>query len=360
MDNFYRAMRQHFDVLMDGREPSGGAWNFDKLNRKPLPKNVQPPVPLTFEPDAITREVIYQVRGIKRAVGQLDDFHFAVTHEHAQAALLDFIEHRLPDFGPYEDAMSSKHDTLYHSVLSPYVNIGLLEPMEMIRAAEAAYREGRAPVHSVEGFVRQVLGWREYMYWQYWRQMPALYEANRWNATRSMPQMFWDANTDMNCIRCVTERVIKTGYSHHIERLMVICNFCLMAGVNPAQVADWFLIFYADAYEWVVLPNVIGMGLNADAGQTATKPYIASANYINKMSDYCKGCRYDPKKRTGENACPFNTLYWNFLLQNEAALRVNARMRTNLLGLSRLDDGERHVIQAEAAAFLESLHDYTD
>jgi deoxyribodipyrimidine photolyase-related protein len=190
--------------------------------------------------------------------------------------------------------------------------------------------------------------------------MPSLKAANGWNATRPMPQMFWDGQTDMNCVRCVAERVIRVGYSHHIERLMIVCNFCLLAGVRPSDVAKWFLIFYADAYEWVVLPNVIGMGLNADGGRTATKPYIASANYINKMSDYCKTCRYNPKKRTGENACPFNALYWNFLLDNETALRANPRMRPVLLGLSRLDEGERNAVREAAAAFLNALRYYDD
>ncbi len=360
MEYFYRDMRRHFDVLMTPEgEPEGGAWNFDKQNRKPLPKNFAgpPPVP-TFPPDEITRQVMARMAGLDGMVGGVDGFDLAVTRAQAEAALDDFIRHRLADFGPFEDAMSQEHAVLFHSVLSPYVNIGLLDPMEMVRRAEAAYRAGDAPINSVEGFVRQVLGWREYIYWQYWQLMPGLWKANSWDAQRAMPRMFWDGETDMACIRHVARRVIDTGYSHHIERLMVVCNFCLLAGIDPAAVAEWFLAVYIDAYEWVVLPNVIGMGLNADGGRTATKPYIASANYINKMGDYCTGCRFNPKARTGPDACPFNSLYWNFLIEHEDLLRANPRMGPNVLSLRHLDADERAAVQADAAAFLEGLAPY--
>lgn len=358
MENFYRAMRQHFGVLMDGDEPAGGSWNYDKENRKTLPDDVTPPDLPGFRPDIITREVISQVKSIRRANGSVKGFDLATTHAEAEAALQDFIDHRLADFGPYEDAMTARHDTLYHSALSTYVNIGLLTPMQMIRAAESAYREGKAPINSVEGFIRQVLGWREYIYWQYWQQMPELYKANGWGAQRNMPRMFWNGKTDMNCIQHVVQRVKDSGYTHHIERLMIVCNFCLLAGIKPEKVADWFLTFYADAYEWVVLPNVIGMGLNADDGRTATKPYIASANYINKMSDYCKGCQYKHTKRTGEDACPFNYLYWNFVIANEETLRANPRLGPSVLSLRHLDDEERQRVQEQAAEFLDKLPYY--
>ena len=363
MEHFYRSMRRHFAVLMqpDG-QPEGGAWNFDKLNRKPLPKHfgerdTVPAIP-AFAPDAITQKVMVRVAQIEKAVGTVDGFDLAVTRTQAEAALDDFIRHRLADFGPFEDAMSRENGVLFHSALSPYVNIGLLHPLEMVRRAEAAYRDGLAPLNSVEGFVRQVLGWREYIYWQYWQLMPGLWKANSWDARRPMPALFWDGETDLACIRHVVRRVIDTGYSHHIERLMVVCNFCLLAGIDPAAVAEWFLAFYVDAYEWVVLPNVIGMGLNADGGRTATKPYIASAAYLNKMGDYCPGCRFDPKARTGPDACPFNSLYWTFLIQHEATLRANPRMGPNVLGLRHLDADERATVQAEAAAFLEGLASY--
>ncbi len=359
METFYRAMRRRYGVLMTAEgEPVGGRWNFDAENRKPLPRDLQPPQPIVFPPDAITRQVMAEVDAAGHGIGTVGGFNLAVTHEQAAAALDDFIRHRLPRFGPYEDAMAADHAVLFHSVLSPYVNIGLLRPMQMIRAAEDAYNAGAAPLNSVEGFVRQVLGWREYIYWQYWRLMPGLRTANGWGATRPLPAMFWDGETEMRCIRHVVRRVMATGYSHHIERLMVVCNFCLLAGVQPAAVAEWFLACYVDAYDWVVLPNVIGMGLNADGGQTATKPYIASANYINKMSDYCTGCRFDPKRRTGPGACPYNFLYWNFLIEHEAVLRANPRLGPAVLGLARVDEAERAEIRQEAERFLSGLRYY--
>lgn len=230
--------------------------------------------------------------------------------------------------------------------------------MQMIEAAVDAFEGGAAPLNSVEGFVRQILGWREFMYRQYWEMMPDLRDANAWEAHRPMPDAFWTGDTEMHCVRDVVHKLIATGYTHHIERLMIVTNFCLMAGVQPAVVADWFLAFYIDAYDWVVLPNVIGMGLNADGGRIATKPYIASANYINTMSDYCPSCAYHPKMRTGEQACPFNLLYWNFLIQHEQRLRRNPRLGNNVLGLRHLDEAERAAVQQQAAAFLDALEYY--
>ena len=355
LETFYRDMRRHFDVLMDGDQPMGGEWNYDKENRKPLPTDEKLPRAVSFKRDIITREVIEQINAAQHGVGTVRGFNLAVTHAEAEQALNDFITYRLARFGPYEDAMATRSGTLFHSALSPYLNIGLLEPMQVIRAAEAAFREGKAPINSVEGFVRQVLGWREFIYWQYWQQMPDLRTANSWNATRPMPGLFWDGQTDMNCVRHVVERATGDGYTHHIERLMIVCNFCMLAGINPQAVNDWFLSFYIDAYEWVMLPNVIGMGLNADGGRTATKPYIASANYIHKMSDYCKGCRFKQNQRTGEDACPFNFLYWNFLIEHEAFLRANGRMGPNVLGLRHLDEAERQRVREQARQFLDAL-----
>ncbi len=361
MENFYRQMRRHFSVLMETNgDPAGGVWNYDKENRKSLPKSYKPSPPASFQPDILTSEVIQEIEESEHGVGTAQNFDLAVTHAQAETALKDFIEHRLAGFGPYEDAMSSRDGRLYHSLLSAYVNIGLLEPLQMIRAAEQAYRAGKAPISSVEGFIRQVLGWREYIYWQYWRQMPNLLTANDWEATRQMPAMFWNAKTDMNCLRHVIQQVIDTGYSHHIERLMLICNFCMLTGVSPAAVSDWFLTFYVDAYDWVVLPNVIGMGLNADGGQTATKPYIGSANYINRMSDYCGSCNYDPKLRTGPRACPFNYLYWNFVLKHQNKLRAQPRLGPAVLGVSRIPHPERHKIEQEAESYLTGLDSFTE
>ncbi|NWG21513.1 MAG: cryptochrome/photolyase family protein [Chloroflexi bacterium] len=355
MERFYRAMRRHTGILLEpGGSPAGGAWNFDALNRRPLPRAVIPPPPMSFAPDALTAQVIAEVDARGGGVGAAAGFALAVTHEQAQAALDDFITHRLAAFGPYEDAMSATHDVLFHSALSPYLNIGLLEPLQVARAAEAAYRSGQVPIQSAEGFVRQVIGWREYIYWQYWRLMPGLRHANAWNAQRALPAFFWNGDTDLHCLHRVIERAITTGYTHHIERLMIICNFCLLAGIRPADVNDWFLAHYIDAYDWVMQPNVIGMGLNADGGLTATKPYIASAAYINRMSDYCAGCRYDPRQRSGPDACPFNLLYWSFLIRHEATLRANPRLGPAVLGLARLGTAERETILQQAAQWLET------
>ncbi|MEN9933513.1 MAG: hypothetical protein RLZZ387_92 [Chloroflexota bacterium] len=356
METFYRTMRRRHGMLLESDgAPAGGAWNFDHDNRRPLPRGARPPAPLTFEPDAITREVMAEIDADGRGVGSAGSFRLAVTHAQARAALEEFVASRLASFGPYEDAMSDAHDTLYHSVLAPYVNIGLLEPLQMARAAEEAYRAGRVSIQSAEGFVRQIVGWREFIYWQYWRQMPTLREKNAWGARRPMPRLFWDARTDMRCLRRVVERAISTGYTHHIERLMLVCNFCLLAGVEPQQVVEWFTAHYIDAYDWVMQPNVVGMGLNADGGVIATKPYIASANYIGRMGDYCSGCAYDPRRRTGEGACPFNTLYWSFLIEHEAELRANPRLGPSVLGLGRVSPEERAAISADARRFLETL-----
>lgn len=361
LETFYRAMRRRWGLLLDAQgEPVGGAWNFDRENRKPLPRQgLSISAPLRFPPDAITAEVMQEVAALPQGVGRVDGFDLAVTRTEAEKAFEDFLHHRLPNFGPYEDAMSRSSAVLFHSMLSPYMNIGLLDPLDMARRAEQAYHDGHAPLASVEGFIRQIVGWREYIYWQYWRQMPGLLAANGWGHTRAMPRLFWDADTPMNCLRRVVSRVLDLGYCHHIERLMVICNFCMLAGVDPAAVNEWFLSFYVDAYEWVVSPNVIGMGMNADGGQTATKPYIASANYIHKMSDYCTDCRFNPKLRTGENACPYNFLYWNFLLEHEETLRANPRFGPAVLGLKHLTTEERVAVRAQAAHFLEELPLYS-
>ncbi len=352
---FYRKMRRHFDVLMDGDVPSGGQWNYDKENRKPLPDDLEPPPVASFEADEITRVVMAEVENFPQATGSTQGFSLAVTRRQALQAFDDFLAARLRHFGPYEDAMSGAHATLYHSLLSPYLNIGLLRPLELIRRVEEAYQAGKAPINSVEGFIRQVLGWREYMYWQYWRLMPELYENNFWQAQRPLPLFFWDGQTDMNCLRQVLQRALESGYNHHIERLMILANFALLAGLQPLEVNEWFLALYVDAFDWVMGPNVIGMGLNADGGIIASKPYIASANYINKMSDYCKNCTFDRRQRTGANACPFNTLYWNFLIANEETLRANPRLGPNVLGLRHLDKAQREDVQQDADRFLDEF-----
>ncbi len=356
MEHFYRAMRRHFRLLIDeAGDPVGGQWNYDKLNRKRLPKGLTLPEIPRFPPDEITLKVMKEIEDSGEGFGKLAGFDLAVTREQAQAAFDDFLTRRLADFGPYEDAMSRDHTTLFHSVLSPYLNLGLLEPLNLARAAEDRYRAKTSPINSVEGFIRQIIGWREFIYWQYWRTMPDILMANFWGGNRPIPDWFWHGKTEMNCLQHVLSRVLEQGYAHHIERLMVLSNFCLLAGLDPIAVKDWFTLGFIDAYEWVMVPNVLGMGLNADGGIIATKPYIASANYINKMSDYCQSCGYNQKKRTGPQACPFNTLYWNFLIKKEELLRANPRLGRNVLGLRYLDDAERQAVIEQGEQFLENL-----
>lgn len=355
MENFYRAMRRHFNVFMDGDDPVGGQWNFDKDNRKKLPQDVQPPSDIRFEPDEMTQDVINEVATFEQGTGTVERFGYAVTREQALKVFYNFLESRLPYFGAYEDALTARSHSLYHSVLSPYLNIGLLESLELVRPVEKAYKEGRVPVNSAEGFIRQIIGWREFMYWQYWRQMPGMTEKNAWNAQRPLPDFVWTGETKMQCLHHAISRAIRTGYNHHIEQLMVISNFFMLTGIDPKAVNEWFLSVYIDAYEWVMPPNVIGMGLNADGGLTATKPYIASANYIHKTGDLCDHCVFDYRKRHGERACPFNFLYWNFLLQHEAQLRSNPRTGRSILGLRHLSDQDRECVQREAEQFLRQL-----
>ncbi len=356
MEPFYRHMRQQTGLLMTSAgEPEGGKWNYDADNRKPFDGRSVPPLP-TFAPDAVTRTAMQDVaQHCPHVVGDPLDFDLPVTHAQAQAALADFITQRLPNFGQFEDAMAHAEPILYHSVLAMLVNIGLLEPLPMATAATRAYYAGTAPLNSVEGFVRQVIGWREYIYYRYWELMPDLRKVNAWGHTRALPEFFWTGATHMRCMQHTLRRILATGYTHHIERLMLLCNFALLAELEPQQVNDWFMACFVDAYEWVMLPNVLGMGLNADGGKTATKPYLASANYINKMSDFCKGCGYNHKARIGDAACPFNTLYWHFLLKHELRLRANPRFGPAVLGVSRIAPAERAAIVAQAQALLTNL-----
>jgi deoxyribodipyrimidine photolyase-related protein len=355
-EQFYRKIRQHFDLLIeaDGK-PVGGKWNFDKSNRRNLPKNAKPPPPISLTPDETTLAVMDEVDQKYQGLGETSGFDLAVTHEQANLAAKDFFDNRLPEFGAYEDAMSSLYGTIYHSRLSAYINLGLLDPLELATEAQNRFRTGHAPINSVEGFIRQLIGWREFIYWQYWRLMPELNKSNYWQADRQLPSMFWDGDTQLNCLNHVIRRALDSGYTHHIERLMIVSNFCLLAGIEPMAVNDWFLSAYIDSYEWVMLPNVIGMGLYADGGMIATKPYIASANYINKMSDYCGSCGFDHKLRIGEKACPFNYLYWIFILEHEESLRTNPRMVRNLLGLKHLDNEQRSQVKENAHQFLDNM-----
>jgi deoxyribodipyrimidine photolyase-related protein len=356
MEYFYREMRKRHGVLMSAEDPSqpeGGQWNFDADNREAFglggPGTV--PVRATFEPDAVTREVIELVEArFASHPGLLDSFAWPVTREQALQALQRFIQERLPLFGQYQDAMWPGEPWLYHAHLGAALNLKLLRPREVVDAAVAAYRAGTAPLTAVEGFVRQILGWREYVRGIYWTRMPAYGELNALHAQADLPAWYWTGHTDMACLRDAIGQTLQHGYAHHIQRLMVTGLFALMYGVQPQQVHAWYLAVYVDAVEWVELPNTLGMSQYADGGLMASKPYVATGKYIQRQSPHCKGCRYDPAQRTGDTACPFTTLYWDFLLKHEALLSGNPRMALQVKNVARLDEATRTAVTARAAA----------
>ncbi len=356
MEFFYREMRKRHGVLMGGEagdEPEGGQWNFDADNREAFdaggPGDVPPRV--AFAPDAITREVIALVEARFAAhPGRLDSFAWPVTREQAQVSLQRFIAERLPLFGRYQDAMWPGEPWLYHAHLAAALNLKLLNPREVVDAAVAAYRAGTAPLASVEGFVRQILGWREYVRGIYWTRMPGYAELNELDAHEDLPDRYWSGATDMACLRDALTQTLQHGYAHHIQRLMVTGLFALMYGVQPQQVHAWYLAVYVDAVEWVELPNTLGMSQYADGGLMASKPYVATGKYIQRMSPYCKNCRYNPAHQAGEHACPFTTLYWDFLMRHEARLAANPRMALQVKNVARLSDAQKQAIRVRAAA----------
>ena len=357
MEYFYREMRRETGLLMDeDGEPEGGQWNYDSENRKPPKDGLTLPDRARFEPDAITRAVINLVNDqFSDHFGEAEPFWFAVTREDAGGALDHFIEDCLPLFGDYQDAMVSGEKFLFHSLLSFYINAGLLDPLDACRRAEKAWRDGDAPLNAVEGFIRQIIGWREFIRGIYWREGADYTARNFFGATRSLPEFYWSADTDMACVSAVVRQTREEAYAHHIQRLMVTGTFALIAGIDPKDVHEWYLAVYADAYEWVEAPNVIGMALFADGGLLASKPYAASGAYINRMSDYCKDCAYAVTKKTEENACPFNALYWDFLVRNEDKLRGNARLGQIYRNWDRLDANKKRAYRAKARAILDKL-----
>jgi deoxyribodipyrimidine photolyase-related protein len=358
MEFFYREMRKRTGILMVKGEPAGGTWNFDAENRKTFGQKGPGfiPKPVTFPPDAITRAVIKLVREtFARHPGNLDKFDWPVTPADAEIALADFVAHRLPLFGDYEDAMWSGESLLYHSRLSSALNLKLLNPRAVLAAAEKAWQKKDAPLAAVEGFVRQILGWREYVRGIYGHFMPGYRDLNALNATAHLPKLYWTGATDMNCLRNVLDQTLELGYAHHIQRLMVTGLFALLLGVKPQEVHEWYLAVYVDAVEWVELPNTLGMSQFGDGGVMASKPYVATGKYIDRMSNYCHGCRYDPAQRTGPKACPFTTLYWDFLARHEKVLAKNQRMAMQLKNLARLTMPELSAIRKEAGQIKESL-----
>jgi len=356
MEFFYRDMRRKSGLLMDGDKPAGGQWNFDAENRKPAKRDLKMTRPLQFEPDAITRTVIDMVEArFPDNMGRTEKFGFAVTRDDALKQQDHFLAHALPQFGDYQDAMLTGEPFLWHSILSPYINSGLLDPLELCREVEARYCKGLVPINAAEGFIRQIIGWREYVRGIYRLAGPDYVERNELGANRDLPSFYWTGKTDMHCLSQAIGQTIEFAYAHHIQRLMITGNFALLSGIDPKQVHKWYLAVYADAYEWVELPNTLGMSQFADGGMLASKPYASSGAYINRMSDYCGNCRYDVKQRTGPDACPFNALYWDFIARNENKLRTNPRMAMPYKNWQRMDKADQIALREQAKQFLERL-----
>ena len=351
LEYFYRPLREKFGVLMDDGEPAGGQWNYDAENRGAFPKAGpgKLPAPVRFAPDTITRGVLDLVKArFAKHPGSLADFDWPVTPADARTALDDFLAHRLPSFGRYQDAIWTGEPWLYHSRLAQAMNMKLLDPRDVVAGAERAWRAGKAPLEAAEGFIRQVIGWREYVRGVYWHFMPEYLDRNALNAATPLPNLYWTGDTEMLCLRDAVGQTLKFGYAHHIQRLMVTGLFALLFGVEPKRIHEWYLAVYVDAVEWVELPNTLGMSQFADGGVMASKPYCASGAYIDRMSNACRGCRFDPKQATGPDACPFTTLYWDFLARHRQLLAKNQRMAMQLKNLSRKDTADLRAIRRQA------------
>lgn len=346
MEYFYRQMRRRYQLLMDeAGGPEGGKWNYDAENRSGWRNKETVPEREMPELDALSQEVIELVgREFPDNPGDLSRFRLAVTSEDAQRELDWFCEHGLERFGTYQDALAEESPWMFHSLISMYINIGLLAPLLVCQQVERVWREGGCSLAAAEGFIRQVLGWREYVRGIYWHAMPDYIERNTFDAHRPLPEWFWTADTDMRCLQRALQQTLDLGYAHHIQRLMVIGNFALLAGLDVRAVCDWYLAVYVDAFEWVELPNTLGMALHADNGLMASKPYAASGKYIQRQGNHCAQCRYDPKKTTGDGACPYNSLYWHFIDRHQDYLRSNARMGLIVGGWQKRDAGDREAI----------------
>ena len=352
LEDFYRAQRKRTGWLMDDAgAPVGGAWNFDKDNRKSFGAKGPGLIPprASFPPDEVTQAVIRMVAvRFPDAPGKLDGFDEPVTAADAETALADFIAHRLPQFGDYQDAIALGHVTLYHSRLSAAMNLKLLSPQRACEAALTAWEEGRAPLNAVEGFIRQILGWREFTRGVYWTLMPEYAARNHLGADLDVPAFFWTGETEMACLADGLGGLVETGYAHHIQRLMVMGLFLMLYGANPYKTHEWHLSMYLDAIDWVSLPNMLGMSQHADGGVVGTKPYTASGAYIDRMSDACRQCRFNPKQAVGGDACPFTTLYWDFLARHQGKFRKNQRMAMQMRNLDRKDADELREVRRQA------------
>ncbi|MDX1950091.1 MAG: cryptochrome/photolyase family protein [Rickettsiales bacterium] len=354
MEFFYRKMRQKTGLLMRFNKPVGNKWNFDSENREAMPNSVIPPENFKIKPDKITKEVLDLVaKYFPNNFGSLDNFFYSVTARDAEKSFDDFIENRLTNFGKYQDAMREDLDFGFHSIISLYLNVGLLDALECCKKIEKAYFEGKCDINSAEGFIRQIIGWREYIRGIYWLFMPEYKEKNFFNAKEKLPDFYWDyKKTKMNCISNVVKQTYQNAYSHHIQRLMITGNFALISGISPDEINLWYMAVYADAFEWVELPNTHGMSIYADGGIVGSKPYAASGKYINRMSNFCKNCEYNVNKTTGEDACPFNFLYWDFMIKNHDKLASNMRLKFTYQNLKRKSEEEILQIKKQASEFI--------
>ncbi|ERS90961.1 deoxyribodipyrimidine photo-lyase [Marinobacter sp. C1S70] len=350
MEFFYREMRKKTGLLMTSEgQPEGGQWNFDTDNRKKWAGKPPAPAPFREEPDAITTEVIELVNEyFSEHFGTTGNFHYAVTAEQAQEALAHFVDFALPCFGDYQDAISDNEDWLFHSILSPYLNTGLLDPMEVCEEAVRAWHAGRAPLNAVEGFVRQIIGWREFVRGIYWLLMPGYARENRLGNSRELPWFYWTGDTKMRCMHKAINATARNAYAHHIQRLMITGNFALLAGVKPEAICDWYLAVYIDAFDWVELPNTLGMVMHADGGYLGSKPYAASGKYIQRMSDHCQNCHYRVQDATGDRACPFNSLYWHFIDRHREDFANNPRMTMMYRNWDKQKPERRKALRARA------------
>ncbi len=350
LEHFYHEQRRRLNLLVDGDgKPEGGRWNYDRENRRRLASAPHPPASPSFAPDEVTREVIELVQRLLPGLpGRIDSFSWPVTREQSLQAVRSFIAERLPSFGDFQDAMWAEEPLLYHSLLSPSLNLKLLRPIDVVQPAVDAYRAGLAPLNAVEGFIRQVVGWREYLRGVYWNSGKSYGRLNALEHNGRLPWFYWSGETDMRCMRDVIGTVLCHAYAHHITRLMVSGNFALIAGVQPRQVADWYLGMYADGVDWATAPNVIGMSQYADGGTVASKPYAASGRYIQRMSNYCSACRYRVDLTAGDDACPFNVFYRDFLLKHERRFQRNPRMALVVRAVSSLDEAERRALVRDA------------
>lgn len=357
MEYFYREMRRYTGLLLDNKkQPLGGQWNFDKANRKAPPADLKAVAPLQFKPDEITAEVIELVaEHFADHPGSADNFCYAVTGKQARQAFNHFVSEQLGKFGDYQDAMVLDQPFLFHSICSIYLNCGLLDVRWMCQKVEAAYKQEKVAINAAEGFIRQLIGWREYIRGVYWLLMPDYKTRNFLNAERPLPGYYWHGDTKMRCMQQAISHTLTHAYSHHIQRLMITGNFALLAGLDVTEVTDWYLAVYADAYEWVELPNTLGMALYADDGVLASKPYAASGAYINRMSNYCQHCQYKVKDSSGDDACPFNVLYWDFLARNEQKLGGNARMQLAYKNWHNKEPAQQQALRDKAADYLIKL-----